>query len=1507
MGRRLSDESEPTRWGVGSDRLPPYQPTQPDGPPAPELEGIEATLPDRSCEPSLTQPDGLAAGTIAPGPADGRRREPHPGGGRASAKTLASDPSDPGPPRRAVRRGLPTIPGYEILGELGRGGMGVVYLARQVRLDRKCALKMILAADFAGPIAVARFLAEASAVARVRHPGIVGVYHIADHEGYPFLELEYVEGGSLADRLDGTPMNPDEAAHLVERVARAMAEAHRLGVVHRDLKPANILLATGGAPKVADFGLAKTVDHASGITRTESILGSPSYMSPEQAEGKTRDVGPAADVYALGAILYELLTGRPPFRAATLTETLEQVRLAEPVPPTRLVPGVPRDLETITLACLRKDPGRRFPTDALAADLRRFLDRLPVSARRSGPVERTWRWCRRNRALAALSAALVAALVAVSVGSTAAAILLTRRAGETRLALADMYTAQGLSAARLGRPSEAILWFANAARMARDDPDRARANVVRVRSWGRLASEPACAVELGNEPPKALAFRPGGDLLLGLGAGGRPAVWELPSGRPLAWAAAAGAADLACWSPDGAWAALARPDGAVDVRDAADGRVLQTVPPRGRVGALGFSPDGRLLFVAGATLRAWDTRALVQAAEWALPAGARALALAPGPDGDRVAVATSDGRAHLFRVPRGEGRADAAGTTLVHSSHKDREFPNGGTAPAFVDGGKGLLTVTGEREATWWDVTTGKAVRTLTFRGIGPLRFVAASPDGDALALVGWGGAQLWRASEADGAGRLLAHRHLTTDAAFAADGSTLLTVSTDRTARLWSVPEGKPIGEPVAHQANLFRAALSTDGRHFATAQGNGLVRVWRRPVGPPEDHRPALDFGNVALRLDREGRRVIGTRFGRFGWDHRVARTRAFEVASGRPAGPFLELDGELRDAALSPDGTAAATLSAGPDGGALLRVWDVGTGRPRFAPVALPSAGEAVAFAPGGGRVAAIARGGQVVVADAATGRVVVRFDHPTAPEPDYPIAVRFSPGGDAVVTVGPDSTVGVWDAQTGSPRFPPIRPGGRHVDAAVSADGLLLATGDRDGTLRVWGMADGRPRTGPIRHPDWIFQVRFSRDGRRVLTACRDGQARLWDWADGRLAGPPLRHDDEVWSVDLTPDGRWGLTASRDYTAEVWDLVTGRPVAPPVRLDGQGSSVEVTADGRRAVVGSVGSYPHAIDLSDLSAADDLGPDGLCALGELVSGQRVHEGALAGQTTAEWLAVWGAFTRAHPDRGRLDPGRAADRDGLAADRLLAARRWPEAIAHLGLVLKADPGATRARLARGRALAMLGRSEEAAADRDAAGRSGSEDPRAWVDLGRQHAEQGRAAEADAAYARAARLAPDDPQVFLDGGWWVAGPYPEDLARAQPPEADPDPSHAPSGSTWRPVAMGPNGLIDFGAIFNHAEHASAYATTHLYAPRERPALLLVGSDDTVRVWLNGELVHEHAQPRPGAPEQDQVPVTLRPGRNTLLAKVANATGDHLLYLRLRPLPSPERRGRPPLGRTARD
>ena len=298
--------------------------------------------------------------------------------------------------------------------------MSVVYLARQVGLNRLVALKLIRASVYADAMIAARFRDEAEAAARFQHPNIIQVYEVGEYDGQGYLALEYAAGGNLEQKLAGTPQPPRESARLVEDLARALHYAHQRGIVHRDLKPANVVLTEDCVPKVTDFGLAKLLEREGGLTQTGDIMGTPSYMAPEQARGTPSDVTPSSDIYALGTILYEMLTGRPPFKGATPLSTLNQVAEYEPLPPSKLQRHTPREIETICLKCLEKEPKKRYKTALdLADDLRRFIDNRPIQARRTSVPEWLWRWCRREPVNAALIVALFCAFIAGGIGVAA--------------------------------------------------------------------------------------------------------------------------------------------------------------------------------------------------------------------------------------------------------------------------------------------------------------------------------------------------------------------------------------------------------------------------------------------------------------------------------------------------------------------------------------------------------------------------------------------------------------------------------------------------------------------------------------------------------------------------------------------------------------------------------------------------------------------------------------------------------------------------------------------------------------------------------------------------------------------------------------------------------------------------------------------------------------------------------------------------------------------------------
>jgi serine/threonine protein kinase len=509
---------------------------------------------------------------------------------------------------------LPCVRGYDVEKILGRGGMGVVYQARQHGLNRRVALKMILAGSHSAPEQLARFRAEAEAVARLIHPNIVQIYEIGEHDGCPYFSLEFVAGGSLAGRLSSAPQPARASASLVETLARAVHYAHQQGIVHRDLKPDNVLLqppeegrlADGfGTPKIADFGLAKQLDSDSGQTQSGVIMGTPSFMAPEQAAGRTHEVGPPADTYALGAILYDMLTGRPPFRGPSLMDTLEQVRSQEPVPPTRLQPSVRRDLETICLKCLNKAPPARYASAReLANDLRRFLAGEPIQARPVSRREKLWRWCRRNPVLAGLSSlAAVSLAVAVIAPSVMAFRLFDaldasdrdRKAKET--ALTDTFTSLGLMANDRTEPAQAVLWFANAARLAQNDPGRQALNRLRVQTWERQLWTPLRALPHEGQRLLTLRFHPCGAYLLSRAKGDKYTLWDIDKERPLTLPVDAASVTAVCWSTTGDRLALASPGG-VEILRFPECERPHRLPYPGTVRALAFSPVGRYLAVA---------------------------------------------------------------------------------------------------------------------------------------------------------------------------------------------------------------------------------------------------------------------------------------------------------------------------------------------------------------------------------------------------------------------------------------------------------------------------------------------------------------------------------------------------------------------------------------------------------------------------------------------------------------------------------------------------------------------------------------------------------------------------------------------------------------------------------------------------------------------------------------------------------------------------------------------
>jgi eukaryotic-like serine/threonine-protein kinase len=1004
-------------------------------------------------------------------------------------------PSEP----TAVPEGFPVLPGYEILGVLGSGGMAVVYRAWQKRLNRTVAVKMVLAGAHASPAVLERFRIEAEAVARLQHPNIVQIHDVGHHAGSPYLVLELVEGDNLAERVAGTPQPVAWVAQRVETLARAIHAAHRQGVVHRDLTPANILLAAEDVPKVTDFGLAKLID--GGLrTVTGELLGTPSYMAPEQAAGRHREVGAAADVYALGAILYELLTGRPPFKAESSLETLRQVASDEPVPPARLRPNLPRDLETICLACLRKEPARRYSSAlVLAEDLRRFLDGRPILARRSGTFERAWMWCRRNPRLATASITAALLMIIVAIGSPIVAWKVSLQRDEIRDALLQ---ARGLA----GRERRALA-------DARDALFHSLIDQVQARRYSRQAGQRVESLKaLGEAATIARELGLPDDRLRDEAI----ACLALPDLEPVGRLITLPPRCInVVFAPTMTRYALRFRDGTISVRHAADDHELAQFRARGdqKVGVLAFSPDGRHLAALnqpGASLSVWDVERRADVLNDPGPiSGWSAFAFAP--DGRRLVLAHRDGEVLVYdlatrriiaRRPgpgpaqvlaiRGDGdriavldaeKSPACRILETETGQLVRKIPlpAAGNHLAWSPDGASLATTGSDRKIYLWDVATG--IRTATVEGfVNDGVRTAFHPAGTLLASTGWE----HRISLSDPVlGRPWLRLAGDTDLVFSPEGH--LSVFRDDqliTYRVDPPREYRTFAPLADRRVDYGKIAIRGDGRValYDQAHGSpvgylaigkvgplfeasgdlltsGVAGAWRWPVrldperreyriGPPS--RLRLPAGLEDFSADRTGR-IVALAYG----------DRAYVQTPGRTL--TLAPLQDARGIAVSPDGAWVATGSHGKNG---FQVWRTRDASP---------------------------------VADRNIEGLV---------------RVAFSPDGKWLMTKGPPCrlwAVGTWDEA-------------RRIDGegrCFSPDSRLVAVQDARMVIRLVEAATGRT-LARLESPDpyQIDSAAFSPDGVRLVVSTNDGPAvHVWDLRAirGRLAAMGLD-----WDAPAYPD-------------------------------------------------------------------------------------------------------------------------------------------------------------------------------------------------------------------------------------------------------------------------------------------------------------------------------------------------------------------------------------------------
>jgi WD40 repeat protein len=1106
---------------------------QPEAPPQPSTEARTVTMPEERL-------GDAPSGAPVPG-------------------MTADTPSAPSVPAPLTQASFGPLAEYEILAEIARGGMGVVYKAKQYlgnrppRPFRVVALKR-LRGEFASPADRERFRQETAAVAHLDHPNIVPIYDVGEAGGQPFFAMKFVEGGTLGHALKHHPgkYSSADAARLVAVLARAVHHAHQRGILHRDLKPGNILLDTDGTPSITDFGLAKQLDSdPRGLTQTGAIMGTPSYMSPEQA-ASGRVLTTAIDVYSLGAILYELLTGRPPFEGSDVFETLRHVRETEPVPVRTRNRKVDRDLETICLKCLQKEPAQRYGSaEALAEDLEAWLAGRPVRARRVGTVGRTLRWVRRQPVIAALALLVMLTTVGGFAGTWVA----------WRHAVAGWEEARQRAIAESAAREQAVA----AESSARDALAEARHNLY-------FASVAAADREWhdGNLD-RVSAFLdpcPSGERRWEWGylhRLTRPGLAVLDGFRGIHQAIA--------FSPDRRFLAIAGSDG-VRLCEASTGRTLHTLPGSPReVIALAFSRDGKRLAAAGLQREVllWDVDIRGPPKTLGgLPGPASAVAFHPS--ADQLAVGCGD-RLHP-ETPGAVVLIDLAGGRPVHTWEKLGGAVYG---VAFHPAGRQLAAALDDMTAVVWNPADGKLIRTL---------------EGHKVRDLGNDLARLLRLRNPGGDGDSKTFQLMTAvcDVAYSPDGTILATASADSTIKLWDSASGKELRTLRGHHQPVLCLAFSSSGKFLASGSLDQTVWLWSIP-------------GGEAVRVYHGHREQVAAL---------AYHPDRICLASGGGDGKVILWDpNQLQDSwlwryhaanvfavAFRPDGGQLAAASGdlfNPFHQGTIKLLDPHTRAEGPTLTGHKSGIGALAWRPGGRELASGGADGTVRVWSPAEAKEVRQLKAGS-----LVFAVGYSPDGTTLAAstgtllmpASPGEVI-LWDAASGKERERRRDHKGGVGSLAFSPDGRWLATGSADRTVVLRDPVSGEPKRTLSGHKGAVMAIAFSPDSRLLAAAASEvfqptqpGAIVLWDVETGKELRTMRGHTQMIVGVAFTPDGKRLVSASRDGTAKVWEPDTGREVLslkPPTTYC---CSLAVSPDGRFI---ASGNWMSTVSLWE---ADDYG---------------------------------------------------------------------------------------------------------------------------------------------------------------------------------------------------------------------------------------------------------------------------------------------------------------------------